>query len=193
MQVGQDEVDLSGSAVGLIWISKKSHIRNHTGGTMRCPKKHVNEVFITWRHLNFSLKYPKIEHFHSRFVSRFKIDHVTFSLKCPLFCVRKPWNASFSHPILKIGKWDISRFSNIKKWDILGKKHVTWFLNNKEPKMKFINFGAFWEKIQMPSHDKILLHMLFGAFHGTSRKQFCKYYARDGIFENFPFILRFLA
>ena len=30
-----------------------------------------------------------------------------------------------------------------------------------------LDFGAFQRKIQMPSHDKYLLDILFGAFHGT--------------------------
>ena len=30
----------------------------------------------------------------------------------------------------------------------------------------------FREKMQMPSHDKILLYMLFGGFYGTSRSRF---------------------
>ena len=38
-------------------------------------------------------------------------------------------------------------------------------------KIQLFDFGAFQRKIQMPSHDKILFHMLFGTFHGTSRTQ----------------------
>ena len=34
--------------------------------------------------------------------------------------------------------------------------------------MKFFDFGAFQKIEKMPSHDKILFHMLFGAFHDTS-------------------------
>ena len=39
----------------------------------------------------------------------------------------------------------------------------------KEPNMKFVNFGAFQNFKQMLSHDKIIFHMLFGAFHVTPR------------------------
>ena len=39
----------------------------------------------------------------------------------------------------------------------------------KESKMKFFDFGAFQIKMQLISHDKILLQMFFGAFHITSR------------------------
>ena len=38
----------------------------------------------------------------------------------------------------------------------------------KEPKMKFVDFGAFQKITKMLSRDKILLQMLFGAFHDTS-------------------------
>ena len=34
--------------------------------------------------------------------------------------------------------------------------------------MKFFDFGAFQKIEKLPSHDKILFHMLFGAFHDTS-------------------------
>ena len=34
--------------------------------------------------------------------------------------------------------------------------------------MKFFDFGAFQKIEKMPSHDKILFHKLFGAFHDTS-------------------------
>ena len=42
------------------------------------------------------------------------------------------------------------------------------FKTENEPKMKFFDFGAFQKIEKMPSHDKILFHMLFGAFHDTS-------------------------
>ena len=89
--------------------------------------------------------------------SGFKIDHVIFSQN-------------------QMGKWDISSFSNIKKWDI-SEKHVTCF--SKEPRMEFIDFWAFRGKMQMQSHDKILPRMLFGAFSGI-------------VFHIFPYFI-FLA
>ena len=52
------------------------------------------------------------------------------------------------------------------------KKHVINFKTERELKMKFFDFGAFQIKMQMPSHDKIVLQMLFGAFHFTSRTIF---------------------
>ena len=36
--------------------------------------------------------------------------------------------------------------------------------------MELFDFGAFQNFMQMLSHDKIIFHMLFGAFHVTSRK-----------------------
>ena len=41
---------------------------------------------------------------------------------------------------------------------------LSCFKTEKEPKMKFFDFGAFQINGQMPSHDKIIFHMLFGAF-----------------------------
>ena len=34
--------------------------------------------------------------------------------------------------------------------------------------MELFDFGAFQNFMQMLSHDKIIFHMLFGAFHVTS-------------------------
>ena len=65
--------------------------------------------------------------------------------------------------ILKMGKWGISKNSNIKKWGI--SKHVIKSKIEKEPKLKFVNLGAFQKITKMVSHDKILLHMFFGVFH----------------------------
>ena len=42
------------------------------------------------------------------------------------------------------------------------KKHVINFKAEKEPKMKFFDCGAFQNKMQMPSHDKIIFHMFLG-------------------------------
>ena len=42
------------------------------------------------------------------------------------------------------------------------------FKTENEPKMKFFDFGAFQKIEKMLSHDQILFHMLFGAFHDTS-------------------------
>ena len=45
--------------------------------------------------------------------------------------------------------------------------------------MNIFDFGAFRKKMHIPSHDKFLFHMLFGAFHVTPRiikisiKKFC--------------------
>ena len=137
-----------------------------TGGTIKCHKKHLNEVFITWRHLHFSLKCPKIEQFHFS-VSFLVLKSITwFYLEMShFFYFRKPWNVPFFHLILKMG---ISKIPNWK-WGISRKKHVT----KKSPKIQSIDFGAFRRKMLMPSHvwshDQILVRVHFGAFHGTSR------------------------
>jgi len=39
----------------------------------------------------------------------------------------------------------------------------------KEPKMKFFDFGAFQKIMKMLSREKYIFHMLFGASHGTPR------------------------
>ena len=41
------------------------------------------------------------------------------------------------------------------------------FKTENEPKMKVFDFGAFRKIEKMLSHDKILFHILFGAFHDT--------------------------
>ena len=51
-----------------------------------------------------------------------------------------------------------------KEWGISKEKHVINFKTEKEPKMKFFDFGAFQNKMQMSSHDKIIFHMLLGHF-----------------------------
>ena len=56
----------------------------------------------------------------------------------------------------------------MKKWGISKNQHVINFKTENEPKMKFFDFRAFQKIEKMPSHDKILFHMLFGAFHDTS-------------------------
>ena len=67
----------------------------NTRGTMKCPKKYVKDAFFTWGHMHFILKCPKIEHFHFRFISRFKTSHVFFLWNAPIFYVGIFWNAPF--------------------------------------------------------------------------------------------------
>ena len=47
--------------------------------------------------------------------------------------------------------------------------HVINFKTEKELKVELFDFWAFQNFMQMLSHDKIIFHMLFGAFHVTSR------------------------
>ena len=49
------------------------------------------------------------------------------------------------------------------------------FKTENEPKMKFFDFAAFQKIEKMLSHEKILFHMLFGAFHDTSCMTFSKW------------------
>ena len=57
----------------------------------------------------------------------------------------------------------------VRKLGISTKMHVINFKTEKEPKMKFFDFWAFRKKWQKLSHDKIIFHMLFGAFQNTPR------------------------
>ena len=43
------------------------------------------------------------------------------------------------------------------------------FRSEKEPDMKFFDFGSFQILRQILSHDKIIFDIVFGAFHITSR------------------------
>ena len=109
----------------------------------------------------FFLKCPKIEHINFRCFSSFKIDHVFFSRNSPLFMFVFPEISHFSCSQNQMGKWGISKSSNIKKWGISRKKHV-------------INFktGRFWGisgKKCICYHVQNLLHIRFGAFQETSR------------------------
>ena len=64
-------------------------------GNMKCPKKHVKDVFFTWGHMHIFLKCPKIEQFYFRLIFCFKIDHVLISWNALIFYVRIFWNAPF--------------------------------------------------------------------------------------------------
>ena len=127
---------------------------------MKCPEKHVKDDFLMWWHLHIYLKCPKIQEFHFRFLRCFTIDHVGIIQKTPLFYVRNIRNAFFPfHDQIKKEKWDISNISNIEKWGILNYSHV--IKTENEPKMKLFDFGAFQINMKMPSHDKIIFHILF--------------------------------
>ena len=43
------------------------------------------------------------------------------------------------------------------------------FLTEKEPKIKFFDFGAFQKIKKMVSREKIIFHEIFWASHGTPR------------------------
>ena len=85
-----------------------------TGRSLKCPKKHVRDLFF--------LKCHEIEHIHFRSFFRFKIDHVLFSRNAPLFYVRKS-----------------CQFQN----QFREKKHVIDFETEKGPKMNVFDFVAF--------------------------------------------------
>ena len=62
---------------------------------MKCPKKHVKDIFFTWFHMHKILRCLKIGEFHFRFLFSFKIDHVSIIWNAPFLNVRKLWNDPF--------------------------------------------------------------------------------------------------
>ena len=88
----------------------------------------------------------------------------------PLPTVRNLRNAPFSY--LENWQMDISRFLKVEKLGILREIHVINLKMGKESKMIVLDFLAFQRKMQMPSKDKILIHMLLEAFRGTTRMNF---------------------
>ena len=128
----------------------------HTRGIMKCPKKYVKENFVMWWHFLIFLKCPKIEEFHFRFIFCFKIDHVLIFWNAPFF--------PFSESDRKNGAFQ---------------------------KIRTFKSGAFqkistWSISKTLSHDKILFHMLFGAFHDTSCIIFKISYELHGVSWNAP-------
>ena len=114
---------------------------------MKCPKKHVKEEFIMWWHMHFFRNAPKSKMF--------------------IF-------GSFSVFRIKREKWGISKKKSIEKWGISKKKHVInsifpiWLWKQKmDRKWASSILGHFQKKMHMPSPDKFLFHMPFGAFHIT--------------------------
>ena len=108
----------------------------------KMPQKHVKQNFVMWWHLHFSSKCFEMDGFHFR--SLFLFQNLVRCLFLEL-----PFNAS------KSMKYPFFRFSES---------------DGKMGHFKvFEHSGAFQRKIQMPSHDKYLLLMLFGVFHCTSR------------------------
>ena len=55
------------------------------------------------------------------------------------------------------------------KWGISNNSHVINLITEKEPKIKFFDFGVFQINEYMKLHDKIIFHMIFGAFQITPR------------------------
>ena len=58
----------------------------------------------------------------------------------------------------------------MRKWGISINLHMINIKTEKEPKIKFFDFGALQINGQMESHDKSIFHMLLGAFHIIPRK-----------------------
>ena len=75
----------------------------------------------------------------------------------------------------------------VRKLGISKKMHMINFKTEKEPKLKFFDFWAFRKKWQKLSHDKIIFHILFGAFHSTPR---ITYLMPEIINQNFQYWTR---
>ena len=117
----------------------------YTRGTIKWPKKHVNEVFIMWRHLHFSLKCPKIEHVHFSVIFSSSNWSRVFSSKCPIFSMyfQMP---HFSHYNNQMGNTiHVKVFEHLKAGHF-EEKHVINFKTGKEPKRMSSIFGDFKEK-----------------------------------------------
>ena len=118
--------------------------------------------------MHLFLKCPKIEPSHFRFFCHFKIDHVFF-LEMPHFFIFENLEMNL---ILKMGKWGISRSSNIKEWGIPQKKARDQFKNGKRTENRCVRFWGIsktnaYHMQHMPSRAKYILHILFGAFQVT--------------------------
>jgi len=57
--------------------NQSSEFKN-TRGNMKCPKKHVKDVFYTSGHMHIYLKCPKIEDLHFLLIFHFQTSHVFF-------------------------------------------------------------------------------------------------------------------
>ena len=110
------------------------------------PKSTWKIILSCDGNLHFILKCPKIEEFHVRSLFCFKIDHVLF------------WNVPFFLSDSENGKMGHFKKST---WSILKKK--------RNRKWNSSILGHFKIKCKLPSHDKIIIHVPFGAFHITSR------------------------
>ena len=86
---------------------------------------------------------------------------------------------NFEMPPKIDSKWGISKNSSLKKWGISKIKHVISFRTEKREKLKLFDFGAFQKFMQMPSREKYLLHILFGAFQVPSRSRNSKTCLKD--------------
>ena len=75
----------------------------------------------------------------------------------------------FSHFQNQIGKMGHFKSFEHKKAGHFKKLGCDHLKTEKEPKMKFFDFGTFQKIMRMLSHVKIIFHMLFGALHITLR------------------------
>ena len=55
--------------------------------------------------------------------------------------------------------------------------------------MKFVDFGAFQKIMKMPSREKYIFHMLFGASHGTPVVLFTLFIHFEKLTKSFRWIL----
>ena len=98
----------------------------------------------------FFTKCPKIEDVHFRFIFCFLIDHVLFFRNTPLFYAR----------FFKCPFFPFSRSIKNRKWT----------------ENEHLRFWGISKKMHMPSRNKFLFHMLFGAFNVTSRIWYTVYH-----------------
>ena len=109
---------------------------------MKCPKKHVKDIFSRDGIFVFEMPQNRIISFSVHFL--------------------------FSYLIFQMGNGAFQKNEH-KKVGHFEKKHVISLKTENEPKIKLFDFGALRKQMHMPSREKDIFHMLFGAFHNTCR------------------------
>jgi len=116
----------------------------NTGDTMKCPKKHVKEIFLSCDgNCIYFWNAPKSKDFNFGQFSVWKPSHVLFPRNASLWIAQKSWNA----PIFRTRweTWGISKISNDWKWGISRKRHVTRYSNRKMTEIEILRLWGISE------------------------------------------------
>ena len=90
-----------------------------------------------------------------------------FFSKCPTLLCSNIFKCRFFIILIRLGRWGISRFANIKKWGHSRKKHSIDFEMGKGSKLNRFYHGAFqdfraYAAYDMPSRAKNSSHAIWG-------------------------------